>query len=648
MAQTIRTAVDRRALEWVGLGLILLLAAYLRLGSPGIVEFKRDEANLSQLALELANGRSFPLLGIGSSVGLPNAPFNVYILSLAYLPGNDPQLATQFIGLLNVFAVGLAYYLGRHFGGPLAGLLAALLFAVNPWSVIFSRKLWAQNMLPFFVLLTINAGLIGFIKGRRWGQLALLPLLAITGQIHYGAFVILPASIYMIWHGRKRLAWQPILAGLLLALLLTTPYIIGVIRAGLHHPDALREFTAGDGASAELNITGEALRSMALTVAGTEIHSLAGPEAFRDFLASVPDGYPLFGLLIWAVLFSALWLLARCFIRRDARTPVDVTLLLWLLAPPLAFSVTWTAFHVHYLIPAIPAAFLILGFAAQDLWLGLDRRVSLRRVVLATSGAVLVVILFLQVWMWMALLNFVDTRATPEGFGTPLHYLLDVRAAILLQEPDQVVARLDGQAVGFDDEATIWNALLDEIPTVRFEDTFTSVYPSKSVLYLTYQADCSGEGQQFLLRPGEGCYTLGSRSSADFDAADFEPIDRDKHPVYFVNGIELVSYQWQDSEQTCLSIAWEITARTTEDYLFAIHFYNAGGERIAQADGLSWLGRFWRPDDVVVRTFCQTGLDMAVSVHIGMYTYDGQNFNNAELLDNEGTPVGHFVELPLR
>lgn len=125
--------------------LLVLSAAWLRLNMADIVEFKRDEANLARLALDLARGREFPLLGIGSSVGLRNAPFSVYVVTPPFLLSSDPIFATQYIGALNILAVGLLYGLARRYYGTLAALVAALCLAVSPWAVVFSRKLWAQN-----------------------------------------------------------------------------------------------------------------------------------------------------------------------------------------------------------------------------------------------------------------------------------------------------------------------------------------------------------------------------------------------------------------------------------------------------------------------------------------------------------------------
>ncbi|NJL57808.1 hypothetical protein HC928_23765, partial [bacterium] len=392
------------------------LAAYLRMGQPGISEFKADEANLSLLALDMAYGRTLPLLGIGSSTGFPNAPVNVYLLALPYAIDSSPVLATQFIGLLNVFAVVIVYATARPVVGPFPALIAALLLAVSPWSVVFSRKIWAQNMLPPFVMLVMLAGFYGFVRGRRWGQWAFAPLLVLTGQIHYGAFVIVPSALYLLAAGRRRLT-SAFWGGAFIALLLVLPFTIGLARAGLLSPSTWSNALAhGESAAiAEndvLTLNAEALHGAAIMVAGTEIHALAGPERFLDFLATMPEAYPLFNPLAGLVLLSALWLAYRAFKLRDARTHVDVALLLLLIFPVLAFSLTWTPFYIHYLIPLLPAAFLVLAFALYDLWGGLRAWAGLRWLLalgVIVYGSVLVV---LQVLFSLALLDFVNENAT--------------------------------------------------------------------------------------------------------------------------------------------------------------------------------------------------------------------------------------------
>lgn len=617
------------------LAAVLITAAYLRMGQAGIVEYKRDEANLSQLALDFAHGGDLPLLGISSSVGIPNAPINVYILAIPYFFDSNPLYATQFIGFLNVMAVALTYWLARRYTNPYAALLAALFFAVSPWSIIFSRKIWAQNMLPPFIIATVLTGILGFVERKPWAQILHLPLLVITGQIHYGAFVIIPVSIYVIWIGRQALS-RVFVFSVTLAFVITFPYLIGMVRAGFDNLDVLRDQLASDTGQ-PIAVTDAAVHGAAVMIAGTEIHSLAGPERFVEYLDTAPDAYWFMGLLAWLVAFSVLWLVVRVIRWQDWRTPIDVALLIWLGFPILAYSVTWTEFFIHYLIPIMPAAFLILAFALYDLWYS---AVRYRRALVVGVTLGVVGILVFQAWMWLLLLQFVDEHDTPDGFGTPLHYLLQVRSEILEQNPQQVLAALGEQALIYDNEPSVWNTLLYDMPVVRFVDDVTHVYPAEDAL--TLSDDCRASGEQFLLRQGMGCYVISSRSAHDFDPEAFRAIE----DARFANGVRLRWYQWDEG---CLSLAWEIFSTTEKDYFFAVHFVNEHDERLASGDGLSWFGRYWRPGDLVVREFCLTEPDPAISdVHIGMYTYVDGRFDNVDLLDSLGNLVGQSVKLSLR
>src|SRR5689334_17448270 len=117
--------------DWLTLVLVLLIAAMLRLGEAGVVEFFHDEAMLSMLAQDMAAGESFPTVGIISSVGIPNPPVSVYIMALPYVFNNDPLIATLYVALLNVIGVGLLWFIGHRYFSPTTGMITALTYAVS-------------------------------------------------------------------------------------------------------------------------------------------------------------------------------------------------------------------------------------------------------------------------------------------------------------------------------------------------------------------------------------------------------------------------------------------------------------------------------------------------------------------------------------
>ena len=145
-----------RRLELILFLLVMLLAGGLRLGWPGITEFKLDEARVYKLALGLAELKSLPLAATDMSVGLPNSPLTIYIYALPLFMWKSPLAPMLFGAALNTAAVALAYWLVRRYWGPRAALLAALLYAAAPWAVLYSRKIWASNLLPLFMVGTMG------------------------------------------------------------------------------------------------------------------------------------------------------------------------------------------------------------------------------------------------------------------------------------------------------------------------------------------------------------------------------------------------------------------------------------------------------------------------------------------------------------
>lgn len=643
---------------------ILILAMALRLGAPGIAEFRRDEANLSERALNFVHGKeSFPLLGIDSSVGVRNGPVTIWLLAIPYVFTSDPTIATQFIGLLNVFSVLVVYGIARRYYGPLAAVIAGLLYAVSPWAVIYSRRIWNPDMLPIFIVLTLATGFLGFLEGKKWAQLLHLPLLALTGQIHYGTFMLIPITVYLIWLSRQRLT-RAFAVSIVLMLLVFAPYVIGSIQANTFSPEAIKKVLAAGNASTDQNSL-TTLHFASFVIDGTDLHQLVGSQGALDYLKSISSNvtFPILHSITLAVIIAALWLIVRSVRHRDSRTPVDVSLLILLILTPAVYLIPWTRMNIYYLVPMLPATFLVLGAAVNDLWHGLSARMPLQTVIFAIGGTAIAVIVALQLWGLVAMLQFFNNHVTTDGdnlqlkeyligSGTPLGYYMRPRNDILSQHPSSVIASLDGQYIGYNEETTTWNVLLYDIPLRRFADDSTSIYPAEKSVYLTHT--CTDKTQNFDQRPGESCYAVSTRQASDFPHKDFAPVpDADK--AHFANSARITAYRWNDNG--CLSLVWTVdNGPRTEDFTFATHFLNANGDKIAQADSLSWLGRYWRAGDIIVKTLCspdsQAKKNDITAVRIGMYTFediDGvRHFYGSPLLDAQGNAAGDWVVIQFK
>ncbi len=633
-----------RRWEWAALVGILLLAAALRLGWPGITEFKRDEANMSRRALDLVQGRDVPLLGLSSSVNVPNPPISVYLFALPYALKNDPVWATLFVGVLNVIAVGLTWGLARRYYGSLAAITAGLLYAAAPWAAIYSRKIWAQDMLPPFVVAVVFTGLLGFGDRKRWAQWLHWPLLALTVQIHYAAFTLIPLSLVMIVTWRKHVAWRSLALAAGIAVLTFLPAGIGAYRDGWLSLHTLR-----DGLSANPDhhkvFSTTALDYAWFTVAGTDIHSLAGPEQFRAYLDSVPDAYPVFKLVPLAAVLAALGLV----VRRTRRLP-DGVLVAWLVLPVLLFTWEWTEVAPHYFIPLMPAAYVLCGVGFEALWQA-GRTPRVRRAILAGGSALIVVIAGLQIYLFGALLHFLDTHATPGAFGTPLHDLLAVRAAILDQHPDDVIVVSAEETAPYDEIPAVWDVLLDRVPNVRFVNgTRTAVIPDHSALELIAWSPalrtcpdqaCAQESgaRTFALRPGENPYILRV-AQPDQAIPPITPLE----PVRFANGAYLTGYAVSTSD---VALAWTLSGPAAADYQVFVHALDASGNRLDQRDRPAWPGRYWRAGDTLILWFDLTLPPGTVTLNAGMYTLDGSTYDVVEVLDAAGAYLAQNAVIPL-
>jgi hypothetical protein len=262
-----------------------------------------------------------------------------------------------------------------------------------------------------------------------------------------------------------------------------------------------------------------------------------------------------------------------------------------------------------------------------------------------------VVIAGLQVYLTVALLRFLDHHATPGGFGTPLHYLLDVRDAVLERQPHDVIVVSTGELAPYDEVPAVWGFLLDGVPSVRFVDgTRTVVIPAGNsldliawspALRMCADQDCraGSRAEIFDLRPGEDPYIV---RPAQEDAAR-EISLTSIEPVRFANGAYLTGYALNPAS---VVLVWRLDGPAHEDYHAFVHALDASGQRLAQNDRLSWPGRYWRAGDTLVLWFDLAVPPDTAALYTGMYTTDGTSFTNVEVLDASGAYLAQGATIP--
>jgi len=451
--------------------------------------------------------------------------------------------------------------------------------------------------------------------------------------------VIIPVTLTLLVAGRRLMQWRWFGLSVILAGLVTLPYLIGMNDAGLNTPAAIRAAinTAPENETSDVLLSDASLRGAAIIFSGVDSHSLAGPQQFQAYLDQVPDVYPLFygvPLLLALSILWMLWLLLRGEIHGPKRW-FYATLIAWIVFPIVIHTFNWTAFFIHYHIPAHAGGYLLIAFAAQSF----TREIGFLKAGQRLIAAFFLIVCGFYILLWGQLLQFLDETYTPDGFGTPLHYLNDVKALVATQSNRLevlIIVDVGGQRIGIDDEPTIWKALLFSEQSLQFEGHGTRIYPQNSAILL--DRSCTGDGTVFPLRDGnETCYRVGTRSQDDLDLSEYTTLD--DVPTRFANGAEIIGYRWQ-TESACVDLAWKVHDETDVNYSFAVQFLDADEMQVAAGDGPALLGENWRTGDTINQTFCGVPDERIVSVRLGMYTFDGVTFNNVELIDADGQPQG--------
>ena len=686
----------------VALAVILFAAAWLRLWNLNATEFKFDEARVANLAAEMVDTGRIPARGMGSSTGVDNPPVAVYLFALPALVSRDPWVLSAWVGLLNVAAVWGCYRLGRKQWGAATGLLAAAFFAASPWAVFYARKVWAQDLLPPFVVLLISLLYAWVVERRRWALCGALVTLSVLTQIHFAALALIPVVAVAVVaavvgtvarrvHARKAARkgasiWLPLGVGVALAALLYAPYLIADAREGWRN---VRALVQAGGAPAETQW--QALRYALLNVGGREIHALAGPERYREFLAGILD------LNYWpdrvqeaAVVGSALYL-GVCCVRRRKEPRVLARyglLLLWLVLPALFFLRSSTPVCPHYLIPVYPAPYLAMAIAggqlASAVWRAgvwrTPRYAPYRRWAAALLAVPLVALLAWQVYLSLSIHAYVDRHDTPGGMGTPIRVLRHVAGRIREQRAawggDQAVLLCPGDDPRWDECPAVYGFMLSRAVRLRVADgggaegRASVVLPQSESDTLLVVAPGAETAVELLpafvepvpeldvpLRPDAGGTPAGLYRFYRLPAGQ-EPTPVTLAPARLANGVELLGMTFEQAprpgEATRLLLHWRVLEvppdPPPQGYSFANHLLAVPGQaRIVQADGPGHRVGLWRRGDTVISAF-ELALPADAPpppyrLRTGMYVYlPPDQFTTIPVVDAQGAPVGPAVE----
>ncbi|MDP7259904.1 MAG: hypothetical protein QF376_03370 [Anaerolineales bacterium] len=624
--------------ERLQLFVVLAVAALLRMAYPGMTEFKADEARLYALAYDLAAGQNVPLSGIGSSIGIPNFPLSAWLYAFPLTLWKHPYAATLFTGLLNAAAVLACWWVARRYWGARTGILAAFFFAVSPWAIIFSRKIWAQNLLPLFVIGWAISAFLTFAHGRRRAAFAHGVLLGCVPQIHFSGLALLPISVVTGMLFRRRVAWRWLAAGAAVAAAFAAPLAFHLAAQGF---PSLTGLTASPPRFGPDSLTFTWMLST-----GADIHSLAGNPGYLDYMQTVPNLAPMRWLWGALIAFGG-WRLIRPTQGRECSI-VARLIIAWLVAP--AFLSLWSpvSMHPHYFIITFPAQFIAAAVGAIAL---LDKLAHPSQ--RAAGWGLLLASGILQLWALIALFQFSSLRATPGGFGSPLSMKLaaveSARAALRVGPATEVLIAGSGNDPAVHQFPAVYDALLRGTPHRFVDANASAVRPTTPTVVLLQPEphparqlyrEWSTRATSIPLRVGEGSLQV---LELPVPTDDFIPPQEFYPPRTLANGVTLLGYEPLPSSQNELrwALHWRAGDEADTDYHFFNHLLDASGTRVGQADARSFPANQWREGDRVISLFSAILPDSPETLRVGMYTYP--DVENVPVVDESGGIIGQAV-----
>jgi hypothetical protein len=362
----------------VALSIVVLVALVVRLMMLYTARFSGDEALFFGIAMDIAEGKEFPLLGTQITDGqgrLPGPAF-LYVMALPLLVWRAPEAQYAFVEILGAVTVGVLWHALRRPFSERAAFATALLVACSPWSALYADRTWNPNVLPFLVAIALLAAVRLRERPASPWMAVFLPVSALMAQFHMSAPVAWAGLIAIAWPARKGFSRKALGLGLALVLLLYLPLIAHELNTGFGNTKNILAETVGQRGG-ERHPWGfawvpvYALRFLTLDVTYHELTSYwGGPDEWKclraAFQGTPPRPFHLVRLtLLLSSIALAVWAIAsslRAVWSRRSLGPWGAAFLAVLAVNMLLMGAAAKQVFGHYVTNLYP--FVVVAWAA--------------------------------------------------------------------------------------------------------------------------------------------------------------------------------------------------------------------------------------------------------------------------------------------
>ncbi|MDD4135667.1 MAG: glycosyltransferase family 39 protein [Candidatus Shapirobacteria bacterium] len=200
--------------NWLALFLILILAIFLRFWQLGETPkgFYCDEASLGYSAYSIMEtgkdefGGSLPILF--RSFGDFKTPIYIYLLIPIYkILGVNVWSTRLLSALAGIIGIWFSFWLVKNLSNKInLGLITALLLAISPWSIIFSRTSYETNLAFTFLIIALWS----FYKFKENKKFLILTAImaALAFLTYHSERVIIPLLFFLLFIKEKKIIFD--------------------------------------------------------------------------------------------------------------------------------------------------------------------------------------------------------------------------------------------------------------------------------------------------------------------------------------------------------------------------------------------------------------------------------------------------------
>lgn len=337
--------------------IMILLSSVFRVFFLDLIEFKSDEATTVNQIIQFFNSPHLIERGLISGTGVYNFPLFNYLMIPVSLWSRDPIILSGVIAAVNSLLVGVFFLFVRRYYNLMTAVFASLLLAFSPWGVIFSRKIWAQDLLfllyiPFLWLLHEL-----ILKKNSKVVLPLFVLLALLIQLHGSGLFLFAVTVLILLFMRIKINPVKAICGFLIGLIPAIPYVLFQLNsvpfcidceAFMKYQNSVRSFDFNNF-----------LRPFQI-ISGLGYHFVLG-KSYIDFAGA----YPLIHQLQYVFTLGFLGILAGSLFVMFKKQKY-IYLVIYFISVPCLFLITKTTAYMHYFVITLPISILLFAISVTS------------------------------------------------------------------------------------------------------------------------------------------------------------------------------------------------------------------------------------------------------------------------------------------